>query len=602
MSTDVIAVRFREYDTHMHARAVTNKQDFYDHEVRPGEIHNGTEVITKRLGNGAPKKIFRADRFGYVRLVFKVWNTNTLDKIMNLRALADSQGRIIMHPVYEDDSDLFRIVLLPDEQILDNLLVAGRFSGGDEVEIIFDEVEHPLPFRQILFRNVSENNLLSTTDDDPIEVTQVDSGNSLIRLSHLPNIACLFEPESGKQWALQHQEDTTGSADPSRTGDYTHQLKITEHSTYTKEYLYKTKWLQYAEVGRGTIADFGVGDKVCLYNPFLGFHDGTLMANYVVQMSGSGWRQTYVGPGGLLKHTDGEWILLVNGYQSGVGYSVGSFKGAALTSASLVVQNSDNAQFVVSGVASNWREDQIFAGGSVLWIPDENKHIVYMAGYSSTAAKWRIAYAKFDEEFYNVSYPSSEIIDSSGSSNGFLAPSVLQYKGKYWMAYIDRSDNANPELATGGWKLRYAISDEPEGTFVDQGMLGYGRLTNDGIYRSCHMDNCALILWKGELYCISGGTSWYLDSGTRANRVFGLWKYNEATAAWEEDIRSPIVFNPLYGSDIWGSSYQYCSDHTGGYPTWYLDELNRKLYFLFSSNTGTDTYMVHKVDWDLDRI
>lgn len=595
--SDTVTVRFAEYDTHLHPRAVSNAQEFYDHEIGDQNINNGTEVVWKKRGTGRPKKILKDNRLGSVYIKFIMWNLETVQKIQNLKAIADSEGRIVVFPVYDEDNELSRVVLVPDESIIDNLFRAGYHGFGDEIELEFPEAERPSPFnRQLLFRNVNGNNLLSTTDDDQLYVTQIDSGNMLIRLNRLPNMKSLFEPETGKEWALQQVDDLSAGTDPTRTGDYLYQLKVIKHSTYTNAYMYSTRWLKVENIGKGTLAaNWAVNDKVCLYNPFVGFTVPQLN-DPIVEKYGSGWRSTYVGPGGLFRHSDGDFVLLVNGNESGVGYTIGSFKGATLET--LAVQNGDSPHVWYSG-STNWREDQIFASGNPIWLPDENKWFSVANGYSGTDSKWRIGWFKFDENFNDIEIASSEIIDSSGSSNGLIAGSVLFYKNKYWMIYTDRDDNANPNSATDGWSLKYATATSIAGPYTEVGTIASGNLINNGLWRSSHVDNACAFLWAGELYVVAGGTAWYKYSGTRGNRVYGLFKYDEATQAWDEYTGNPVAMQPQAGQYIWDSDYSWCYDHTGGYPCIYTDKLARKLYFISSYNSTADSYQIGYSEMDL---
>ena len=594
-----IALKFAEYDTHFHPRAVSNAQNFYEHEILDIDIDPGVETIIKRLGTGKPKKIIRENRYGKVLVSFRIWSNDTLKKLQNLKALADDEGRLIVFPAYISNSNLYRVVMLPDEAILDNLLIAGRYADKN-INLEFIEIEHDFPLRQVLFRTVEGNNLDSTTDGTQLKIVQIDTGNSLIRLNKIPNVASIFEPESGNEWCLESVDDTDGAADPARTGDYTHHLKIVQHATYTKEYLYAERWVKVETVGRGALNDFSINEKVALYNPFISQFNAQRWQDHIVEKSSTtGWRDLYVSAGGAFKHTDGDFVLIINGNQSGVGYSIGSFKGNNLNN--LAVQNNDNAHFVPSGVASNWREDQLFSSSLPIWLPDKNKYIIHCSGYSGTDGKWRIGWVKFDEDFNDIEYAGSEIIDSAGSSAGMYAVSVVQYKGKYWMAFTDRGNSASPDTSPG-WKLRYAIADEPDGTFTDQGEIAAGLSSNDGLWRGSHIDANAMFLWRGELYCLPGGTARYLASGVRANRVYGLFKYDEGEQDWVEDSRSPVLVNPMYGDQIWDSAYSWCNDHCGGYPIMFEDKLNRKLYLFLAITAGSNNYRVGYVDWDLQRI
>lgn len=601
----VTAVKFHAYNRHGHIEAVSNEIDFYDYEIRDNPIDRGDRIILKRLGTGKPKKILFEDRFGGVPITFKI-KDSTLTKIKQLKALADSEGRVIVYPAYTKKPTLSRVVILPDDQIIEQLFIAGYEKGNEDVTVEFMEVEHELPVNMLMIRNKDLDNTLSTTDGTPIYVTQIDAANNMIRLNWLPNIKSLFEPDSGYEWALVNLELNDGlpaDPDPSRAGNYTHSMKIIKHSTYSNQYMYETKWLKYSEAS-GLEAAWNVNDRVMLFNPFVGKFDKAGLKDYIVTYdAGTAWRSDYVTAGPAYKHSDGDWVVIVNGRNSGTSvYTVGAAKGPTLTAAALAFMNSDAPVITYLGSAG-WYNKQIICS-SILPIPDVKhpQYIGFCSGY--TGAKWKIGWVKFDEDFQSVTYltAGSETVDSSGSSNGLINPSVVLYKGQYWMAYIDRSDNANPELATGGWKVKIAKCSTIDGTYVYDHQICAGRLTNDGSWRSCHCDAVGLYIHKGELYALVGGTPWYLDSGLRGTREYGLFKYDELTAAWVEDRRSPILMNPIDGVDIWGASYTAATDHMGGYPFFYHDEYNNTLYLFFSMNNSSDNYSIFVVYFDLDEL
>lgn len=561
--------------------------DFYGYEIRNEPVIDGRKSIIKRLGTGLPK-IIKKTGFGNINITFVIYKQETLKKLQLLETLARDADNIKVYPAYVSNPAKYRIVIMPTGQIPDEVLIAGRNSGGQDITIDFLESEKYIsddfPITQNWYRNEEENNLLSVTDGTEIYVTAIDTVANTITLSYLPFVESIWNPISGQEWALMNLENISG-ADPCRTGDYTEGFKITGGN-------FSTKVLNY-DIARGSEGNWNVNDKVLLFNPYEGAW--TIPATVkIIEQSGSGWRATSVSPGPLFKHSNGNWIILINGIGAS-GNSIGAFQTSDINGGTWTVMNSDAAIFTASGVSSDWRESQLFASGSVHRLSD-GRYMAFVSGYSNTTTKWKIGWIKFDEDFLNISYASAEIIDSSGSSNGFIAPSVVKWNGEYKMLFTDRSDNANPNSATGGWKLKDANCATIDGTYIVNSTIFAGNLSNDGIYCSSHIDNCFAFVWKETLYVLTGGTSWYKHSGNRGNRVTGLIKYDVDSDSWIEDTKSPIFAGWPYGNDFWNFTWGY--DHLGGYPCLIINGEDRLCYFFLSASIG-GVYGVIYVKLDL---
>lgn len=453
------------------------------------------------------------------------------------------------------------------------------------------------PSKMPYIRNEEMNNLLDTAAGTEITVTALNTTTKSVTFSWVPYIKTLFNPTSGKEWAAQNLRLTTGPADPSRSGDYTNIFILSSGTYSTKTFTYTSP--------RGADTDWLVGDKITFYNPFESNYDFPSGLPIISNSAGSSWRQQYVLSGGTFKHSNGDYIVMVIGTNSQL---VACTTGAASASQSdfttWTLLNSDTPIFSGSGI-NDWRRDAI-AVTSVIKLNQDDRYIGYCYGYNSLDAKWRLGWVKFDEDFStdSIEYSSGEIIDSSGSSNGFYGVSVIRYGTQYRMVYCDRDDNANPDLSTNPWSSKEAFSDTPEGMFVYNNTICTGRSTNDGIYRSNHTDHHCYFLYKGRLYLLVGGTARYLDSGTRGNRAFGMfyWDERKATPAWVEDIRSPIFINTFYGDQLWGTDYDWQADHTGIAPYMMTNSYDGKIYLFFNATHGSDNYRIGLVSIDIQNL
>jgi len=435
--------------------------------------------------------------------------------------------------------------------------------------IAFTE-NNEFPANMVLIRNEELNNTLSTSTGTPITVSSIDTGANTITLSWLPYIPSIWNPGSGRKWALKNVTHSGNGL-------------LIDSGTYSTRVLnYTTVW--------GDDANWSVGDKVVLYNPYrsnIEFYDG----NPVFLQDSGGIYTLYANPGGGFYHSDGSYILLVNASTAHSEGTVGAYKSDGSNWFSWSQINGGATIFDKSEVASDWREDKI-VNANVIKLPTEDRYIGYFSGYSSTDAKWRISYVKFDEDFSSGSmeYADSEIIDSSSSSNGLELGSVIYYGGKWRMIYVDRADGT-----LTNWSIKEAFSDTPEGPFTASGTtIVSGGSTNDGVFYSSHPDGAYYFIWKGRLYTWIAGTASgaYYTSGTSDNRVFGLWYFDElsGTDAWVEIKYNPVFINPMEGQYFWPGVDNWMDDHFGRNISMALNNYDGKLYIFFNGGYTTDTY------------
>lgn len=439
-----------------------------------------------------------------------------------------------------------------------------------------------------LVRNEEMNNLLSTADGTEITVTSAPLGGD-ISLSWLPYIPSIWSPAIGHEWALMNLETWPGT-EPTRSGDAQDILRITGGTFSSKDLHYVSE--------KGLETNWSVGDRVALYNPFLSWDLHKIDNPIISNNASASWRSGYVLQGGLFKHSNGNYILLVNGTPSSLVYSqIGAFQSSDLIN--WTVLNNDTAVFVKGG--TGWRQDAILASGRIFKLPGEDRYICHCYGYNATDAKYRIGWIKFDEDFSigSIEYSSGEILDSTGIANGYYGIASIRYGSKWRMAYCNRK-NGNPD--TDQWETREAFADVPEGPFTYSATILTGGSTNDGSIRSSHTDHHYYFLWKGRLYLIIGCTSRYKYSGNRGNRVYGLFYWDEklATPAWVENPHNPIFINPFYGDEVWNDGdWDWDADHLGISPTLFVNPTDGKLYMFFTANHGTDTYKIGVATIDL---
>ena len=450
------------------------------------------------------------------------------------------------------------------------------------------------PVSRQLYRNEEQDNTLDIDDCTPITIESIDTTANTITLSWVPNVDSIFAPGVDPDgttpgWALARCEfdaleksGEAATADPARDGDYVDILLI-------ESGIYSTRTLNYTWINRGggsAEANWIVGDKVYLYNPYVGKWTWPTGVNPIVEKSGAGWRQKQVGSGGAFIDGSGDLILLINGWTSGTLVSTGAFKADNSDWDSFTVMNSDSAVIVAGG--SDWRQDQIYSGHVIAITDPVYDFICYCTG--TNGSKNEIGYVKFTEDLSSISYSTTEIVDSGAKTVGLMYPSVIYHNGKYRMIYVDKDDTATPDST---WAVREAFSQNPEGPFGIGDAIIPVYTGNEGSWRSGYCDSYFQFHYKNRLYMLTAGTAVYAASGTRGNRQIGLYYYNEnlATPAWQEDKRSPIFINPIYGNDVWPNrNDNWASDHMGGQFPILEHPTNGRMYLFMSCNYAADAY------------
>ena len=116
-----------------------------------------------------------------------------------------------------------------------------------------------------------------------------------------------------------------------------------------------------------------------------------------------------------------------------------------------------------------------------------------------------------------------------------------------------------------------------------------------------------MFTYKGHIYAFVSGTSIWHQSGSKANRQWGLIYKNERDGSgdWIEDSRSPLWINIMQKYSNWGNypaiwgngqginnQYYFASDHSGQNGTFYSNPNDGYIYMFFSCNSSSDDYRI----------
>jgi len=457
--------------------------------------------------------------------------------------------------------------------------------------------EDIFPLTQLVYKDSTFNNIDSTNYITVSSVSGTGDTRNVV-FNWLPYRTGLFSPVSGQEWAvvISNSWGDTGT-EPNMSGDATELLVVNSgtYSTKTLNLTDRTTW------------SISAGDTCVIYNPFSGAWEWC--TEPLFSSSGAGWRATYISPGPIYMHSDGYLRMLVNGLGQGV-QRVGLVKfhpDSIFTASAWHVQNSDAAVFDTSTALS--RSVGVLCT-SVLESINEDCYIGYTM-QSDGSSQWEVGYIKFDEDGNIIEDLSSDILTSKppNSDWGQGAPYVVRYGSTYHMLFANRDSIASrSSLTHNNTTIFEATATLPTGPFVCTGdSILPNHYDNKISYRSNHADMAMLFPYKNRLYALIGGTSCWHQSGSKANRQWGLAYRDErgSTTSWIEDSRNPLWINIMqkYGGwdsydPIWGTgqgilnNYYYASDHSGGYPSFYSNPDDGYIYIFFGCNASTDDYHI----------
>ena len=386
---------------------------------------------------------------------------------------------------------------------------------------------------------------------NPIQVTAKNAAGD-INVNYIPPGLDVTSPTVGQEWAAL-VIDSWGGTNPGTGNNYATVIKITGGNPSTNQLLYT--------VVDGVDADVVVGASLGLYSIFKG---GWTLQKEPVLEAGAGWRENYVAAGPVFKRNDGKFIMLMVGLTNAGVQSIGAIESIDLINWSMY--NDIDAPLIEAGDTGWAGVTGLWASGNPIWLEAEGKYIVPVsAGGGGT---WDVYWIKFNSDLGDLEFSAGPITDGSAhpaGGSGIFAPSMVEYNGEYYLAVTTR------QAATEDWEIWHLKAATPEGPYSTTGItvnpvVPKDKTDNETFYSS-HIDANVQFVWgDGSLYMIAGGTSRWSESGVQGNRVFGLFKYDDATGLFVDDPRNPIwMFPHRARAELWGIEYNKYQDHLGGY-------------------------------------
>jgi hypothetical protein len=410
-------------------------------------------------------------------------------------------------------------------------------------------------------------------DGTAIIVSAIDARNNTITLNWLPDISSITSPVAGKEWIVGiglGNEPSVGAQDQAY-------LKITGGN-------YSTKTLTYNPGVVRHLSSFIVGARVYLFNIYGNGWDFNMgRSSVLIPVTPSTYYSSMAGPGGVWKHSDGNYRMAVNGY-NGTNWQVGLF-----SSTDLVNWTSLSSLPKLTYSAGTWRNSGLHVI-DVHKLNNSNRYIGY--GYGQDGLMMRIGWVTFDENMDNPIYSTTEILSTIGTYSGLYEPSVSYSDGEYKMLVAARTAS---DLEVAGWEMWEAYSPTPDGIFTFRKAIL--NTTDSSIrdtptcYRSSHTTETKQFYWNGQLCSIVDGTSRWNYSANRGVRQFGIMSNNSGT--WTDYTTGINMGSYQFASTIWNRP----DGHVGGGPVLFYDD--NKLYMYFALTQRTNAYQVVGSVYDL---
>lgn len=266
---------------------------------------------------------------------------------------------------------------------------------------------------------------------------------------------------------------------------------------------------------------FSVGDDVALFNPFISYDFlGTQTGGGLIDKAGSGWRQTAVSPGVIFKHSDGRYIMLVNG-TSGATPTVGAFESDDMITWDVL--NSDMA--VIDTSFKAWTTNGVRVMGQAI----DNGDGTFTCGVVGLNGSnlWVASWLTFDEDL--TTFTSTDSAKFTGT-NDIIAISFAYYNSEYHVVYND-VDYSSEDSAT----VTHEKASTLDGTYANVSTIDDGSTFNsrDTIYYSKFITGLMLFVDEDDkLKCMVGAVSNYNDSFNEDTVSWGYIEFDDDTDSW----------------------------------------------------------------------
>lgn len=453
----------------------------------------------------------------------------------------------------------------------DKLLIQNKDTGVDQFVLIADVLkgitnqvmtladqspQHGL--LPIMIRNVERMNYPWPASETRWLVTAHDTVNKIITLDRdLPVEIMDYGTDTNKRWQLQ---GVSGS-----------NIQITSINWITKQIYYTTL--------RGA---FAVNDKVTFWNPFRNF----AMNPFTYVIGPNAWATTYLSPGGIWLHSDGQYRMIVNGWDTAHGMT-GLYKSADLLTWTDVtgayyyhanVHPFDEAWCV--GAATHWTY------GSPVKVPATAYYAKPFQGLNA-AGRGQVGIVIHDEDFAIITMPATGI-DIPGypvdATHDYRPGGMVYYKGVLYLAVTYKN------TATNAFTTLLVTLDAPSTYVVTSVEVITTNTANS--YTELTAENPCPFIFNNELYVLVSGENSSVDGPLEnARMTYGL--FHKKYGTWQPHVQNPVLSAPLFGENV----YAGC-DWAVGHAGTSLSFIQRGnyLHLFVSMLLSANTYHIAKMD------
>jgi hypothetical protein len=456
--------------------------------------------------------------------------------------------------------------------IADKLLIQNVDTGVDQYIVVADLIKGLTDsfmqlFQQtpnsgllpVMIRNVERMNDPWSTSETRWLVTAHDTVNKIITLDkELPIEIMDYGTASNKRWQLM---SAAGS-----------NVQITYVDWIAKQIYYSTL--------RGS---FSASQVVTFWNPFRNF----VLNPYSYVIGTNAWATTFVNPGGIWLHSDGEYRMIVNGYNSSYGMT-GLYKSADL----LTWTDVTGAYYFRAGTAPF--NEAWCVNAATHWTSCSPVKIPGTANYAkpfqgiNAAGRGEVGIVIHNEDYGIVTMPTAGISIPGyplDSTHHYLPGALVYFKGVWYLSITYQNSS------TLGFEILLVTIDSPT-TYVVTSVELVAQQTARS-YASQVLRNCGLLVYNDELLVLAGGqcddaTDGPLDT---TNELYGM--YHKKYGTWQPHSQNPVIANPMYGENVY-SGCGWAIDHMGA--SLCFIQRGNYLYLFVSLNSSTDTYKIGKMD------
>lgn len=410
--------------------------------------------------------------------------------------------------------------------------IVTNISGTDGHKLILTKTNNAvygIDWKLTVIRNAEMNNIIGDATSTDLIISAING--STLTVPNLPNYDGFLRETS--TWACK-------STDTNTTATLCTNIDLVNKT-----------------VTVNNISQFGIGNSIALYNPFLNWEFvGDQTSGSFIPPSGSyPWMNSETGAGVIFK-IGPNYNVLFQGL--GVGISSVGLACASSLSGPWTVSNGGNA-FLTAAQAAAAVDAEITSV-----YPTGRIHTLDSSMYITVCSNKGPFLMYFGEDLSTRTY-SSLLIPKSYFPNGTGYGSIEKIGDNYHILVLDVS-TALAKREIQAWK-----SSSLQGTYTLYQRIYRGELSPYGTAWDYITDGPNLFYDGYKYMALFGGQAQGGSYGAgvgNTNRVQCLLDFDPITETWSLNSKGPVLINPI----DWPGAYSWCADHTGAVVCTYFED------------------------------